>query len=143
MSAVGAASMSLLARPNVFEVDLGAVANNIQIVRRQVGDAWLCAALKADAYGYGLLETARTALDAGADAVAVGDVESGLLLRRRGLDARVLVYAGTRLSADAAAACAEHGLIATLHDESSLAAALACGADRLEVFVKVDTGLQR
>ena len=143
MSTVGAANGISLARPNVFEVDLGAIAHNVAIVRQRIGDAWLYAALKADAYGYGLLETAQTVLDAGADALAVGDIGAGIQLRRSGIQAPILVYPGTQAAADAAAACVEHELIATVYDDASLAAVLERGRGKLEVFLKVDTGLQR
>jgi alanine racemase len=144
MSSRGAAAtLTSLGRPNVFEIDLGAIAHNIGVVRSHVGPVWLCAAIKADAYGYGLSEVARTALDAGADAVAVGDAAEGVRLRRERFRGAILVYPGTPADPAVAAACAEHGLTATVHDPVSLASCLSGPAGPLEVFLKVDVGLQR
>lgn len=130
-------------RPNVFEVDLRAIASNVEVIRRRVGAAWFCAALKADAYGFGLLEVAGAVVEAGVDALAVGDVGEGVRLRQAGIRAPVLVYAGTPLDRESTVVCQEHGLIATVHDDSSLKACLSRGGGLLEVFLEVDAGLQR
>jgi alanine racemase len=144
MSSRGAAATpTALGRPNVFEIDLGAIAHNLGVIRSHVGPVWLCAAIKADAYGYGLSEVARTALDAGADAVAVGDVSAGVRLRRERFRGAILVYPGTPADPAVGAACAEHGLTATVYDAVSLGACLSGPAGPLEVFLKVDVGLQR
>ena len=138
--AVGSAAR--LGRPNVFEIDLGAIAHNVRVIRAQAESAELWAALKADAYGYGLVEAARAALEAGADALAVGDVGEGVRLRQSEIRHPILVYPGTQPDPEAASVCAGQGLIATVYDEPSLAACLDC--DRgLQVFLKVDAGLQR
>ena len=48
-------------RPNVLRVDLGAIAHNLAEVRRIVGaGVGIVAALKADAYGFGLERVAET-----------------------------------------------------------------------------------
>lgn len=140
---IGVPTAAALGRPNVFEVDLDAIASNLRAIRGVVGPAWLCPALKADAYGFGLVETAQTVLAAGADAVAVGDIAAGLRLRKAGISAPVLVYAGSLPSPPAAAACRDHDLIATVHDERSLEAVLGRGGGGLRVFVEIDAGLQR
>jgi len=132
-----------LGRPNVFEIDLGAIAHNVRVIRARAESAELWAALKADAYGYGLVEAARAALEAGADALAVGDVAEGVRLRQSGIRHPILVYPGTQPDPEAASICAGQGLIATVYDELSLAACLDRGDRRLQVFLKVDAGLQR
>ena len=48
-------SRTILPRPNVFEIDLSAIVQNISEVRRVVGtDTLIIAALKGDGYGFGL-----------------------------------------------------------------------------------------
>lgn len=136
------ASGARLGRANVFEIDLGAIAHNVRVIRARADSAEFWAALKADAYGYGLVEAARAVLEAGADALAVGDVAEGIRLRRSGIRHPILVYPGSQPDPEAASVCAGQGLIATVYDEPSLAACLDC--DRgLQVFLKVDAGLQR
>jgi alanine racemase len=53
---------TLPGRPNRFEVDLGAIAHNAATIRRCVGPSCkIFAALKADAYGYGIAAVAPAA----------------------------------------------------------------------------------
>jgi alanine racemase len=132
------------ASPNIAEIDVGAVAENVAAIRHHIGTGvWLCAALKADAYGFGLSEIAPVVLEAGADAVAVDGVASGVALRRSGVQAPILVYPGDVPSAAIVAALEAHELIGTIHDETSLRVFIAHATRRLQVFVKVDSGLQR
>ena len=130
--------------PNVVEIDLGAVAANIAAIRRHIGaGVWLCAALKADAYGFGLREVAPVVLEAGADAVAVDGVAGGVALRRAGVQAPILVYPRDVPSPAVVAAIAEYGLIGTVHDDVTLQLFTSHSGAPLQVFLKVDSGLQR
>ena len=145
MIAASAGTLGLAyAGPNIAEIDVGAVAQNVTAIRRHVGTGvWLCAALKADAYGFGLNEIARVVLEAGADALAVDGVTSGVTLRRNGVRAPILVYPGDVPSVEVVAILEEHDLIGTIHDEVSLQCISGHAARRVQVFVKVDSGLQR
>jgi alanine racemase len=79
-------------RPNVFEVDLDAIAHNARAVRRWVGpDPAIFAALKADAYG--ILPVARTLLASGVNAVSLVSLGDAIVLRQAGLSAPILLYA--------------------------------------------------
>jgi len=75
------------------EVDLGAIQHNIQALRRHFGyKTEIMAVIKANAYGLGAVEVARTALKAGAISLAVACCEEGLQLRDAGLnDCKILV----------------------------------------------------
>jgi alanine racemase len=129
---------------NRFQIDTAALAANVGAIRRLVGaGVWICAALKADAYGFGLLPVARTVLEAGADAVAAGSIAQGLRLREGGVAAPVLVYGGDLLDMGSVHALEDAGLFATIFDQASLAACLAHARRRLGVFLEVDVGLRR
>jgi alanine racemase len=65
------------------------------------------------------------------------------MLRGAGIAAPILVYPGTLLDAAAVGALVHHRLIATVHDRRSLEALVAHADDRLEVFLKIDSGLKR
>jgi alanine racemase len=132
------------AGPNIAEIDVAAVAENVAAIRHHIGTGvWLCAALKADAYGFGLEAIAPVVLEAGADAVAVDGVAGGVALRRAGVQAPILVYPGDVPSAAIVETLEAHELIGTIHDETSLGVFTAHANRRLQVFVKVDSGLQR
>lgn len=74
------------------EVDLTAIRHNVMVARRSLTKgAHLCAVVKADAYGHGAVQCARTALSAGADYLAVATVDEGIQLREGNVFAPVLV----------------------------------------------------
>ena len=74
------------------EVDLTAIRHNVMVARRALTKgAHLCAVVKADAYGHGAVQCAKTALSAGADYLAVATVDEGIQLRDGNVFAPVLV----------------------------------------------------
>src|ERR1700712_837785 len=52
-------------------IDLGAVRANCERLRAELGEARLCAVVKADGYGHGAAACAEAALAGGASALAV------------------------------------------------------------------------
>jgi alanine racemase len=52
-------------------IDLGAVRSNCERLRAELGEARLCAVVKADGYGHGAVHVARAALAGGATTLAV------------------------------------------------------------------------
>ena len=79
---VGVFPPTRLGRPNWIEVDLAAIAHNVRALRRRVGPGTrIFAALKANAYGHGLLPVAETVAEAGADAIAVVDLGDAIRVR--------------------------------------------------------------
>lgn len=132
-----------LARPNVFEIDLGVVAECTRAVRTLIGpEVFFFATLKANGYGYGLLPAARTVLAHGAQAISLASVEDAVLLRDAGIRVPILLYAGVPISAALVSVAERHDLIVTLHSADSLGAVLRF-AKNLKVAVKVDVGAER
>src|ERR1700682_4373982 len=128
-------------RPAWLEIDLDALAHNVRLHRRAAGpDCRFFAVVKGDGYGVGVVESARTALAAGADALALGNPDEVATLRQAGVSAPILLYASS-LPEDAAA-IADLGVIPTIHDEASLDALAALGRE-LDVWVKLDCGVGR
>ena len=74
-------------------IDLTALRRNVAALRASLRPgSQLIAVVKANAYGHGAAACAVAALDAGADALAVGRVGEGLALRGLGIDAPILVF---------------------------------------------------
>lgn len=126
-------------------VDLNALRRNVAALRASLRPgSQLIAVVKANAYGHGAAACAVAALDAGADALAVGRVGEGLALRGLGIDAPILVL-GYHTDSEAEPAVAA-GLTLTPSSVASLSA-VAAVADRLmrpaALHVKVDTGMRR
>jgi alanine racemase len=133
-----------LSRPNALEVDLAAVAHNTGTVRRMVGaGARIFAALKANAYGFGLLEVADTVLAAGADALGVADLTDAIRLRQHGLAAPILLYASDVPDVHTARAIQQHDVMPTIVDEPSAEAFAKAARDPFRAWVKVDVGAGR
>ncbi|WP_185601751.1 alanine racemase, partial [Paenibacillus sp. 598K] len=78
-----------MSRPAVWtwaEVDLEALERNVRLLRKRLPEhCRFMAAVKADGYGHGLLEVARAAVRAGADELAVSQLEEGVRLREAGI----------------------------------------------------------
>ena len=133
-----------LSRPNRFEIDLGAISHNVGEVRRLVGGSTqIIAALKANAYGFGLVEVAETAVSSGVDAIAVADLSDAVLLRERGIRAPILLYAGNSTNPQTVAAVQAHDLMPTIFDIESARVYSSQANRTIRAFVKVDVGLER
>jgi alanine racemase len=127
------------------EIDLDAVAaNTCQLRRVTRPEARLLVAVKANAYGHGLVEVARQALESGADALGVARMPEALALRDAGIDAPVLIFGFTPPSD--VETLVRHDLIQTVYaPETAKAYAEGIGktGGRLKVHLKVDTGMGR
>ena len=76
------------------EISLKQIADNFQAVRDVVGPAVeVMPVVKADAYRHGAVEVSNALTNAGARWLAVSNVEEGVILRERGITARILVMA--------------------------------------------------
>ena len=74
------------------EINLDAIENNIKSIRRHVSEsAKILGVVKADAYGHGYLEVARTLLENGADALAVACLDEAIQLRRCYIHCPILI----------------------------------------------------
>jgi alanine racemase len=126
------------------EIDLGAIAHNLDVLRTTVAPAGVLAVVKANGYGHGAVPVAGAALDAGAVALGVALVAEGVELREAGIDAPVLVLSEPR-PADLAE-CAAYHLEPTLYSAGGVRAAAAAASGHghtIRVHLKVDTGMHR
>ncbi|MBU4439580.1 MAG: alanine racemase [Acetobacterium sp.] len=86
----------LALRPTWVEIDLDALTSNYEEIRRIVGpDIKILGVVKADAYGHGSLECARTLCDAGADMLAVAFIDEAIALRQGGITEPILLLGFT------------------------------------------------
>ena len=131
--------------PCWIDVDLDAIAANVRAIRKWIGPrVSLAAVVKAQAYGLGAEIVAATALEAGADSLAVARVQEGVRLRRHGVRSPILLLTG--FAPEEAPLIVEHGLTATVVEHAQLPALMTAAqraGRRLPVHVKLDTGLHR
>jgi alanine racemase len=104
----------------------------------------ILAVVKANAYGHGAVPVARALREAGAEWLAVADIEEGLELREGGDRGRILVFGA--LSVSDVAGVFTHDLTPTISSPGAaqaLAAAARARGARLTCHLKIDTGLNR
>ncbi len=138
------------------EIDLDAIAHNVRELKRHVGEkTQLMAVVKANGYGHGAVPVAETALNNGANSLAVHRVLEGVQLRQAGITVPVLIM-GYTLPSDAETIVRWNltPTVNTLEQAQALSAAASAspsfppkfGGDEggaLPTHVKVDTGLGR
>jgi alanine racemase len=125
------------------EISAAALRGNLARVRAIAPRSRVLAVVKANAYGHGLLATARTLADAGADALGVARLEEALQLRESGVTRPMVLMEGV-LDAEGFAAAARHGLELVVHcEEQLLLLERAPEAQRFTVWLKIDTGMNR
>ena len=73
------------------EINSAAFISNLNIFRQKIGAKKLCLAVKANAYGHGLVPIAQLAQDNNIDMLAVAGVDEGIALRRAGITTPILV----------------------------------------------------
>ncbi|MCL6585409.1 MAG: alanine racemase [Anoxybacillus sp.] len=79
------------------EVDLDAIFHNVASLRAFLPEETaIMAVVKANAYGHGDVQVAKTALEAGASHLAVAFLDEALALRQKGIHAPILVLGATR-----------------------------------------------
>src|SRR6476646_7390394 len=82
-------------RPTWAEIDLDALVSNFRVIRAQVGaQVSVMAAVKANAYGHGAVDCARSLEAEGVDWFGVALPEEGLELREAGISRPILCLGG-------------------------------------------------
>ncbi|MGO1310666.1 MAG: alanine racemase [Kluyvera intermedia] len=118
-----------------------ALRHNLQRLRELAPASKLVAVVKANAYGHGLLETARTLPDA--DAFGVARLEEALRLREGGISQPILLLEGFFNATDLPTISAQH-LHTAVHNVEQLEALEAAElAEPVTVWMKLDTGMHR
>ena len=118
---------------------------NFSAIQQHVGpEVAICAVVKADAYGHGVVACARALELAGAPWLGVTDAAEGLVLRTAGLKARILLMTGMwRGEADL---IVSHHLTPTVWEPWHLQTLEKAARKQdaiLPVHLKLDTGMNR
>ncbi|WP_408607291.1 alanine racemase [Cytobacillus praedii] len=126
------------------EINLEHISYNIEEMKRHIGEGVkVFAVVKANAYGHGDEEVAKEALNSGASYLAVAFLDEALALRRKGIEAPILVLGICR--PEDVRIAAENRISLTVFQQKWLSEAketLPSNA-RLDIHVKLDTGMGR
>jgi len=125
-------------------IDLDAYRANLELLADHAPTAALLAVVKANAYGHGMTECARTAREADAAWLGVATVDEALELRSHGDTGPVLCWLNAPGANYAAAIDANIELTASSADQlREIGSASAGQPQPARVQLKVDTGLSR
>lgn len=130
-----------MARPLLARIDTAALTHNLMLARDRAGQARVMAVIKANAYGHGLLRAAK-ALRA-ADGFAVLTLDEAVQLRGAGYTHPILLLEGF-FHPDELPEIARRRLLPVIHREDQVDALARSRLEhKLDVFLKVDTGMHR
>jgi len=126
------------------EIDLNAYAHNIKELRRVTRPgARLMAVVKANGYGHGAVEVARTALQNGAESLGVARLHEAVELREAGLEAPILIFGYS--SPDSAETLINYDLTQTVYSPATAEelSDQAARKGKIKIHIKVDSGMGR
>jgi alanine racemase len=128
-------------RPLTATIDLAALRHNLGVMRQHAPRSRVFAILKANAYGHGLLRSARAFADA--QGFAVVELESAVRLREAGYDHAIALLEGA-FEARELSVLSEHRLMPAIHtfEQIDMLEAAPAGT-KLDVLLKVNTGMNR
>lgn len=125
------------------EVDLSRIEQNLAAIKQKVVPAKVMLLVKANAYGHGLVEVSK-ALAGKTDYVGVAVLEEGILLRKLGITAPIIVLGG--IWRDQIPQYLQNDLTLTASSAERLAQIDAMAAQmgvKAKVHLKIDTGMER
>jgi alanine racemase len=130
-----------MARPLYAEVSLPALRANVARARALASGAQMFAVVKANAYGHGLLRVLPALNDV--DGLALVELDAAVALRAAHYTRRILLLEGF-FAADELEEIAARRLAVVVHNEQQVRMLeVAKLARPLEVFVKINTGMNR
>ncbi len=126
------------------EIDLDSLQNNLRRIKEATNGSLVMAVVKADAYGHGAVMAATSLCEAGADWLAVSNLDEAIQLRHADLTKPILILSYT--PPEEAALLATHNITQTVvsaeHAKALDAAAAKAGVS-LPIHIKLDTGMTR
>lgn len=127
------------------EIDLSALKHNIREIRRVASpEADIMAVVKADAYGHGAIEVAKTLLDNGANGLCIATIGEAIHLRENGITSRLLILGGTDSAYYEDAV--KYDVDLAIYDEESariLSEEAVKQGKTANIHIKLDTGMGR
>ena len=135
----------MLIRPTYAIVDVEAIKSNVRNIKDSLpAHTKFCAVCKADGYGHGSVMTAKAALEAGADWIAIAIPEEAVPLRDEGIEAPILVLGPSNLSQWRLAAELDLSMVVASEDCVQCARSVSRETGKtMRLHRKVDTGMKR
>ncbi len=132
----------LATHPLWMELDFDALRANFHEVRRRVGpDVKVMASIKANAYGHGVVETARVLAELGVDYFATASFNDALRVRESGNATPIVMFGGNL--PEGIEDHLRHDMIPSIYNLETAQRISATVNTPIRVFLKVDIGLGR
>ena len=133
-----------LSRPSHIEINLGALQENISLVKSWIGpSSKFMAVVKANAYGHGAVRVSEIIQDQGVDFLGVAFLEEAIELQDAGITAPIVIlYPETD---ERSAIAVERGFFLTLSqiEQYYRISKLVDKSHPIRYFIKVETGMNR
>jgi alanine racemase len=129
-------------RGAIAEIDLSAIAHNLNVVRKTTNNRPVIAVVKADAYGHGAVGVSRKLLQEGVLYLAVAYVSEAKTLRDEGITGPIIVL----FDGDDTKAFFDLALIPVVYSKETAASLSSEALKRKtvkKIHVKIDTGMGR
>lgn len=127
-----------------LRINLDAIVHNLDVMRARASQAKVMGVVKANAYGHGAVEVAKTLEQAGVDYLGVADIGEALALREAGISAPILAWLHDPSDDFVAALSKNVDLgVANLEQLSRISKAAAITGQVAKLHLKIDTGLGR
>ncbi len=127
-------------------IDKRVIRSNLRAVKERADGATIYADLSGDAYGMGLLETAKLLRDEGVCHFIVSDPRDARLLRERGFTQETIMMLRSTADSDELGELIDLGVVCTIGSSDAAVALNGIAEERktvCEVQIKIDTGLGR
>ncbi|MDZ5474582.1 alanine racemase [Bacillus sp. 31A1R] len=135
---------SLFYRDTWAEVDLDCIMENVRNMKKHLPEeVELMAVVKANAYGHGDEQVAQVALEGGATYLAVAFLDEAISLRRKGIQAPILVLGASR--PEDINVAVKYNLTLTVFQKDWLnqARKILTNKAPIKIHLKLDTGMGR
>jgi len=123
------------------EINLANITHNIGQIRRLVGDeVEIMPIVKANAYGHGAVEVAKTILKTGINRLGVASLTEGIELREAGIKSSILIL--SPLNLDEVKKAIDNQLTLTISSLTNLKELISLDQPA-KIHLKIDTGMGR
>jgi alanine racemase len=129
-------------RGAVAEIDLSAIAHNLETLKKITKNRTVIAVVKADAYGHGSIEVSKRLIQEGVSYLAVAYTGEAIHIRNAGITAPIIVFFDRQDIED----FFDFNLIPVIHDITTALAISHKAIEKkrkLKIHVKIDTGMGR
>lgn len=137
-------SEALFYRDTWAEVDIDRISANVSHLRERLPEhVQILAVVKANAYGHGDEQVAKAAIRSGATQLAVAFLDEALALRKKGIQAPILVLGASRPE-DVTIAARNHIMLTVLASEwLEQALGMLDVGEQIGIHIKLDSGMGR